>query len=191
MIGLNFSPRSLRCISLETERKSWRRCGRSFRAIQFVGVFLDQERDVVRRIASALPLDAVQLHGDESPDYVRELALPVVIKALRVAHDSPVAAMRAYECAAILLDTWNADAPGGTGETFPWAMAAAARAHAQRLILAGGLTSANVGEAIRTVRPFAVDVCSGVESAPGKKDENKVRSFVDAVRSTAAMPVIL
>ena len=106
-----------------------------------------------------------------------------VIKALRVAAQLPTFADYAKECDAILLDTWNARTPGGTGETFPWSIAAELRPQVAQLILAGGLTSENVAEAIRMVRPFAVDVCSGVESAPGRKDEAKVRAFVGAVRA--------
>ena len=106
---------------------------------------------------------------------------PFVIKALRIATELPDVSAFARHCDAILLDTWSAQAPGGTGETFPWSIAAGLRPQVSRLILAGGLTSANVAEAIRRVRPFAVDVCSGVETAPGDKDETKVRAFIRAV----------
>jgi phosphoribosylanthranilate isomerase len=87
------------------------------------------------------------------------------------------------ECDAILLDTWSAKSPGGTGEVFPWSVAAALQPHVNRLILAGGLTVGNVADAIRMVRPFAVDVCSGVEDGLGRKDHLKVRHFIAAVRA--------
>lgn len=180
MLGLNFSPRSLRCLEAGTAREIVQAVRSRFPKPKLVGVFLDQEASAVEKLAGELGLDAVQLHGDESADYVRGLDAPFVIKALRVTGVRPDAA--AYECAGILLDSWSAQAPGGTGETFPWAIAAKVRPTVNRLILAGGLTSANVAEAIREVRPFAVDVCSGVESAPGRKDEGKVRAFLQAVK---------
>lgn len=182
MIGLNFSSRSARCITAAAAAPIVTAVRAQFPAVKLIGVFVDQADAEVRKISSDLGLDAVQLHGAESPDEVRALALPCVIKALRVADDSSTATALAYECDAILLDTWSKDAPGGTGETFPWSIAAALRPQLPRLILAGGLTSDNVAEAIRTVRPWAVDVCSGVESAPGQKDEARVRAFLAAVK---------
>nr|MBA3650455.1 phosphoribosylanthranilate isomerase [Chthoniobacterales bacterium] len=205
MLGLNFSARSLRCVEPKTAREIVEAVRAKFPRTKLVGVFLDQDAALVKTVAADLALDAVQLHGNETPDYVRELAVSVipadaargavvagdgdpgrpktrpdlpppgstppattfVIKALRVSRVRPDAA--GYDCAAILLDTWSAQDPGGTGETFPWAIAAELRPMVNRLILAGGLTSANVAEAIREVRPFAVDVCSGVESALGRK----------------------
>ncbi|MBA2436419.1 MAG: phosphoribosylanthranilate isomerase [Chthoniobacterales bacterium] len=180
MLGLNFSPRSLRCIEPGTAQEIVDAVRAQTPQTKFVGVFLDQEAAVVEALAAKLALDAVQLHGHETTEYVRAVKAPLVIKALRVAATRPDVA--AYQCGAILLDTWSARGPGGTGETFPWALAAALRPAVNRLILAGGLTSANVAEAIREVRPFAVDVCSGVESTPGKKDEGKVRAFLQAVK---------
>ncbi|MEO7723523.1 MAG: phosphoribosylanthranilate isomerase [Chthoniobacterales bacterium] len=180
MLGLNFSPRSLRWIEPRTAQEIVDAVRAQTPQTKFVGVFLDQEAAVVEALAAKLALDAVQLHGDETAEYVRALGAAFVIKALRVGTTRPDAT--AYDCAAILLDRWSAVAPGGTGETFPWAIAAELRPMVNRLILAGGLTSANVAEAIREVRPFAVDVCSGVESAPGRKNEGKVRAFLQAVK---------
>ncbi|MGZ4967416.1 MAG: phosphoribosylanthranilate isomerase, partial [Chthoniobacterales bacterium] len=93
----------------------------------------------------------------------------------------------AYDCDAILLDTWSPDRPGGTGETFDWSIAAQLRDRVRRLILAGGLGPDNVSAAIRTVRPFAVDVCSGVEDAPGRKSDTKLRRFIAAVRASESV----
>lgn len=181
LLGLNFSPRSLRCIGFETAAEIVKAVRAQFPKTKLVGVFLDQESTVVQQIATDLALDAVQLHGNESPAYVSALGALFVIKALRIADAASAARVSDYRCDAILLDTWSRKAPGGTGETFPWAIAAALRPRVPRLIMAGGLTSENVGKALQTVRPFAVDVCSGVESAPGRKDEAKVRTFIESV----------
>jgi phosphoribosylanthranilate isomerase len=182
MIGLNFSPRSVRCITPTIGREIIAALRRQFSKVKVAGVFVNQESALVQKIAADLTLDAVQLHGDESADYVRELDARFVIKALRIGLSGAAAGV-GYDSGAILLDTWDRARPGGTGRTFPWSIAAALRPQVTRLILAGGLTSHNVGEAIRTVRPFAVDVSSGVEIAPGRKDEAKVRAFLEAVRA--------
>ena len=155
---------------------------RHFAQTKVVGVFLDQELDFVQKVTTDLALDAIQLHGEETPQYLSKLDASFVIKALRIGRYSAFAPAD-YKCDAILLDTWSAQSPGGTGETFPWSLAAALEPQVRRLILAGGLTSANVADAIRTVRPFALDVCSSVEAAPGRKDPLKVRRFVGAVRA--------
>lgn len=180
MLGLNFSPRSLRCLEAGTAKEIASAVRAQFATTRLVGVFLDQDVSLVERLTADLLLDAVQLHGEESADYVRALEAPFAIKALRVSGTRPDPA--AYQCDAILLDSWSAQAPGGTGQTFPWALAAELRPQVKRLILAGGLTTANVSAAIREVRPFAVDVCSGVESAPGQKDEARVRAFLAAAK---------
>ncbi|MEP6685505.1 MAG: phosphoribosylanthranilate isomerase [Verrucomicrobiota bacterium] len=183
MLGLNFSPQSSRCISLTTGTEITAAVRSRFPRIKFVGVFVDQELELVRRIKNELALDAVQLHGEESTDYARNLGGPFVIKALRVRPGFSTSTAAAYPCDATLLDSWSANAPGGTGETFPWTVAASLRPLVRRLVLAGGLTSNNVADAIRLVQPFAVDVCSGVEDAPGRKNSAKVQDFVKAVRA--------
>ncbi len=183
IIGLNFSPLSVRCIAPEAAASISAPVRARFPHIRFVGIFVNQELDLVRRIALELPLDAVQLHGEETPDYVRALDLPFVIKALRVGSGRTKVDATVYPTEAILLDTWSGTAPGGTGETFPWALAAAVRPQVKKLILAGGLTSENIADAIRAVRPHAVDVCSGAEGAPGQKCQDKVRRFVANVRA--------
>lgn len=183
MIGLNFSSLSLRCIDRGRAAQITAAVRPRFPETKFVGVFVNQELELVRKIANDLSLDAVQLHGEETPVYVRDLELPFVIKALRVSADFSELETVDYGSEAILLDTWNSKLPGGTGETFPWSVAETFRAGVERLILAGGLTSENVATAIRTVRPFAVDVCSGVEAAPGRKERAKVQRFVESVRA--------
>lgn len=181
MLGLNFSPLSRRCISPPKAREVIGDARTKFPQIKFVGVFVNQEPALVEELARDMTLDAVQLHGDEDLDYVRNLNAPFVIKAFRVSPAFSIASAANYD--AVLLEGWSASAPGGTGEIFPWSIAAAARPLVQRLFLAGGLKTENVREAIDLVRPFAVDVCSGIEDAPGRKDHVELRRFIEAVRS--------
>lgn len=148
-----------------------------------VGLFVDASREEVLDIATRVGLDTVQLHGDEDPETCRAVqdAVPVV-KAFRVRGPETVARMQAYRgCAAgFLLDAYVPGRHGGTGTRFDWAQAVAAKALGVPVILAGGLDPSNVAEAIRVVRPFAVDVSSGVESAPGCKDHQRLRGFLAA-----------
>ncbi|MDQ2659403.1 MAG: bifunctional indole-3-glycerol-phosphate synthase TrpC/phosphoribosylanthranilate isomerase TrpF [Verrucomicrobiota bacterium] len=180
MIGLNFSTRSPRFITSAAAAEIIAAFRPRFPKIKFVGIFVNENLECVRATAANLSLDAIQLHGDETPAYLCELNAPFVIKALTASRSS---AAFDYECAAILLDSGTAETPGGTGQTFPWSIASDLRPKINRLILAGGLTSDNVAAAIETVRPFAVDVCSGVEASPGRKDFGKLREFVAAVRA--------
>lgn len=145
-----------------------------------VGVFVDEDPHRVREIADAVRLDAVQLHGAETPAYAAALGLPA-IKAFRMRDAGSADGMRGYRVAAFLLDSFEPDVAGGTGKPFNWALAAGLAAPAP-LILAGGLTPENVREAIDIVRPFGVDVSSGVESG-GRKDPGKIREFVARVRN--------
>lgn len=145
-----------------------------------VGVFVDEDPRRVRQIADAVRLDAVQLHGAETPEYAAALGLPV-IKAVRMRDAGAADAMRAYRIAAFLLDSFEPDVAGGTGTPFDWTLAAGLAAPAP-IVLAGGLTAANVREAIDVVRPFGVDVSSGVETG-GRKDAGKIREFIARVRS--------
>ena len=125
------------------------------------------------------------MHGDESPDYCAALADWRVIKALRVGPQYVPAEAARFRTHAILLDAYSPRAHGGTGLVFDWTQAQRTRALVPRLFLAGGLTPANVAAAIAAVEPFAVDVCSGVEAAPGVKDLAKLRAFLAAVRAAA------
>ena len=140
-----------------------------------VGLFVDQEPAFVR--ACEAHLDLVQFHGDEAPAECSEAMRPWV-KALRMRDDVDLAASaREYaDARGLLLDAYKPGVPGGTGETFDWSRIPASLA--KPVILAGGLDASNVGEAIRTVRPFAVDVSGGVEQAKGIKDPAKIRAFV-------------
>lgn len=182
IVGLNFSPTSKRYIATETAAAIIEAIRPSVESVRFAGVFVDQEAEFVQQVADDLPLDAVQLHGDESPSYIATLRAPFVIKALRVSGAAPPVSATAYDCDALLLDTWTPNERGGSGQTFPWSIAAQMRGRTERLILAGGLTAENVNEAIDTVHPFAVDVCSSVEGRIGRKSAEKVRRFVEQVR---------
>lgn len=179
-LGFNFYRRSVRYIAPLDARKIIDKLPST---VLTVGVFVNEvEPEQVARLADTAGVAAVQLHGDESPDYCRELKNRFRIKALRVdAAFSPETAAR-YKTEAILLDAFDKKARGGTGRTFDWELARHTGKLVQKLFLAGGLSPENVGEAIRAVNPFAVDACSSLESAPGKKDAVRVASFVAAAR---------
>lgn len=141
-----------------------------------VGVFADRPLEEVREVAAYCGLDYVQLHGSEPPDYCRRVGVPV-IKAFRVRDRTSLAACRAYpDVAAILLDSYTPTARGGTGLRFDWEVIAGVR-FPRPLILAGGLNETNVAEAISRVRPYAVDVSSGVET-DGRKDPARIAAFI-------------
>jgi phosphoribosylanthranilate isomerase len=144
-----------------------------------VGVFVNARRDVIETTLERLPLGAIQLHGDERPEDCRGFAV-TVIKALR-ARPGVAAEAERYPADFVLLDADATGDYGGTGESFPWELARGVAAG--RLFLAGGLRPDNVGEAVRSVRPWAVDVASGVESAPGKKDPRKLEEFIVNAKS--------
>jgi phosphoribosylanthranilate isomerase len=148
--------------------------------VQIVGLFVNEEPATVNFIADQSGLDIVQLHGDESPDYCHTVKRRI-LKAFRVKDESVLNDITNYPVAACLLDAWSPAAYGGTGTTFNWEIAAKAAA-AQTIILAGGLTPENVAGAIAAVRPYAVDVSSGVESGPGKKDPAKTALFLNTVK---------
>jgi phosphoribosylanthranilate isomerase len=145
-----------------------------------VGVFVNQPpREVVASAARA-GLGTVQLHGDEGPDEVNGYAIPA-LKALRVSGPESLADLHRYRVLGFVLDAPSAGF-GGSGATFDWAIAREAAGRVP-VILAGGLTPGNVREAIRAVRPYGVDVASGVESAPGVKDVDRLRRFIEAARA--------
>lgn len=149
-----------------------------------VGVFVNEGMATVRSIMDTCGLAMAQLHGDENASYCRELSRPAM-KALRLKDRGSLLALAEYQgrggVRGFVLDTFSELAYGGTGQVTDWALAAEV-AKSTRILLAGGLTPDNVTEAIRTVRPYGVDVSSGVESAPGKKDHAKIRAFLEAVR---------
>jgi phosphoribosylanthranilate isomerase len=144
-----------------------------------VGVFQNQPIDKVRRVMRLCRLHVAQLHGDEDERYIAELGLPV-LKAVGLGSAEDVEKLSAFPSqGAFLLDS----GAGGTGRPFEWPWALAAMRYG-RIVLAGGLTPANVADAMRRVRPWAVDTASGVEKSPGIKDSKKVREFIRRVRET-------
>jgi phosphoribosylanthranilate isomerase len=146
-----------------------------------VGVFVNEELRKVRQIAEDCGLDALQFHGQEPPEYCRQVSLRV-IKAVSVRDEESLEEMEKYPFASILLDAWSIDrAGGGTGKTFCWEMALEARKK-RNFILSGGLTPMNVYQAIQTLWPVGVDVCSGVEKVLGKKDQFKMTEFIREVK---------
>jgi len=154
------------------------------RRLELVGVFVNPTLDEVVRAAEGIGLTHIQLHGDEGPAFctaVAERTGARVIKAVRVASGADIQAAARFHSDLLLLDAAVDGAWGGTGETFDWALAAQRHSHLP-LILSGGLTPENVADGIAAVRPWAVDVASGVESEPGIKDPAKVEAFVAAVQ---------
>ena len=142
-----------------------------------VGVFVNPPEELVWRAIHAAGLTILQFHGEEPPEFCQRFGL-MTMKAFRVKDASSLDALPRYPTDAWLLDAYSASAHGGTGERFNWDLALQAKGLGRPIVLAGGLTPENVGTAIRQVRPFGVDVSSGVESAPGRKDAEKVRKFI-------------
>ena len=147
-----------------------------------VGIFVDEEVERVRELMDFCHLDYAQLHGRETPRKVALLKEYRIIKAIRVRTGEDLRELERYRVDAFLLDAFVEDMPGGTGLTFDWDLAREA-SHRAKIILAGGLTPENVDEAVAAGRPYAVDVASGVESEPGKKDRKLVNRFVRAAKS--------
>lgn len=150
-----------------------------------VGVFVNEESpEAARTIANKASIKALQLHGDEPPVYCRELAADAyVIKTIAVSDSFDPKLAQAYQVDAIMLDTRDNRLRGGTGRVFDWSIAQEVSQMVPKLYLAGGLSPENIAEAIRKVRPYAVDACSALEDRPGVKNHERVRAFVDTVRS--------
>ena len=180
-LGFVFYPPSPRCVTPE-------RAGQIIRTlppfVTTVGLFVDAPAEAINSIAKQCGLDRIQLHGRETPDFCKALTRGV-IKAFRIKNAESLANLPSYRVSAYLLDAYVEGAlPGGTGASFAWELVAQAKPHGP-VILAGGLTPETVAEAILRVRPYGVDVSTGVERAPGLKDHRKVRAFV--ARAKAAL----
>lgn len=173
-LGFNFWQTSPRYISPDEARKVIKQVSPMVSAI---GVFVNEDQSRVREIAAEAGLSAVQLHGDETPEFCAGMDSIKVIKAIRVSEQFDCRTLMTYPASMILLDTGVKGSYGGTGMVFDWRVAIEAKQYAP-IILAGGLTGENVAEAIIKVRPAAIDVCSGVERAPGQKDLRKLRDFM-------------
>ena len=177
-IGLNFWPGTPRCVVDDRAREIVQAIGEE---ALIVGVFVDFPVDRVRRILAEVGIEWAQLQGSETPEMVSAL-LPNVYKAIGVRDRGAIELARRYPGEHLLLDASVPGVPGGTGRTFDWSIAAEV-ARERKLTLAGGLTPQNAADAVRRVRPFRVDVASGVESQPGRKDPRLVRAFIDAAKS--------
>lgn len=178
-LGFVFHPPSPRAVSVDTAAAIAAALGPF---VTTLALFVDADPDRVAEVMAATGIHLAQFHGEESPDYCAAFRRPY-IKAIRMAPglDPRTAAERYPGAAACLFDAWDPALAGGTGTAFDWSRLPGSLA--RPLILAGGLTAANVGEAIRRVRPYAVDVSSGVESAPGRKDPALLRAFLTAVQA--------
>jgi phosphoribosylanthranilate isomerase len=180
-IGLVFDERSPRCASL-AQAEAVVRALPPF--VTVVGLFVNAARGRVDEVLSRVPLDLLQFHGTETPEQCR-LHRRAYIKAIAMKPDVDLIAMQARyaDAAGLVLDTYSPAAAGGTGQAFDWARVP--RDLKKPVILAGGLTPANVAAAISAIHPYAVDVSSGVELSKGIKDAGKIASFLDAVRAAA------
>jgi phosphoribosylanthranilate isomerase len=160
-------------------------CRESDPRVRKVGVFVDASARFIEAAAAECGLDFAQLHGEESPEFCAGIDGVEVIKAFRVANAGSLARIAEYRTAFWLLDSAVPGKPGGTGTTFNWELAGKARGAGAPFLLAGGLTPENVAEAVRVARPDGVDVSSGVESEPGRKDRERMKGFIDAARAAA------
>jgi phosphoribosylanthranilate isomerase len=146
-----------------------------------VGVFVNAPEDFIRQAVDATGIDTLQLHGDESPEFCARFAPLKVVKAFRMRDENSLQQCLRYREFAWLLDSHVDGAHGGTGVAFNWDLAIKATQLSRMVILAGGLKVETVADAVRRVRPYAVDVSSSIESTPGKKDHQKIRRFIEAV----------
>lgn len=150
-----------------------------------VGVFVNENPDKIIEIANFTKLDAVQLHGDETPEFVRKIRAESnleIIKAFRVSPGFALEKISEYSVDTILLDAYSPNERGGTGETFDWKIAKQVQNIFPKMYLAGGLSAENIFDALIKVKPFAVDACSGLEKEKGVKDLQKLERFLSAVK---------
>ncbi len=178
-LGLNFYEQSPRFLTVDAA------AGISKQLPPFVmrvGVFVNAPEALVLRAIADCGLSFLQFHGDEPPEFCAQFGL-MSMKAFRIRDAASLSELPKYQTDAWLLDAYSPEARGGTGEKFNWNLAFEAQKLGKPIFLAGGLTPENVAEAVRKVRPFGVDVASGVENAPGKKDHQKIKDFIAAVRS--------
>ncbi len=184
-LGFVFYEKSPRCIGVEEVRRI---IDGLPPYISKVGVFVNATLEQIRATVFGCGLDSVQLHGEEPPEFAAQITFAKCYKAFRVRNEAALASLPAFRTCAWLLDSYVAGQMGGTGERFNWDIAWAAVELGRPVILAGGLTHENVCQAVRQVRPYAVDVSSGVEATPGRKDPDKVRKFVgEAIKGWATV----
>ncbi len=178
-LGFNFYPKSHRYVAPEKVAKILEEVPPG---IWKVGVFVNEPEQNVKDLSAALDLDFLQFHGDETPSYCEQFSTPYW-KAFRLKDEKTLELMKKYKCEYYLVDTFIAQSYGGTGVTGNWDLAREAK-KAGKIILAGGLTPENVAVAIRTVGPDGVDVASGVEEKPGRKDAAKIERFISNVKES-------
>jgi phosphoribosylanthranilate isomerase len=178
-LGFVFFEQSPRCVSVEAAAAIIRALPPF---IVKAGVFVNAAEEAVVRAIRECDLNLLQFHGDEAPEYCLQFGL-MSMKAFRIRDAASLQVLLNYPTDAWLLDAYNPDKRGGTGETFNWDLALEARAWGRPIFLAGGLTPENVAEAVRRARPYAVDVSSGVEAAPGRKDHAKIKAFIQAAKA--------
>lgn len=183
-IGFNFYKNSPRKISPKLAAQI---IGKLPSFTQPVGVFVNEEMKAVKRIAEKCRLNLVQLHGQETPEYCRDLQVQSprlkIIKAFRIRDKENLEGMEKYSVDYYLLDSYVPGIEGGTGEIFNWDLAVEAKQFGKPVFLAGGLTPDNVTQAIEKVNPYGVDVASGVERTPRRKDYDLMREFITRIRT--------
>ena len=178
VLGLNFYEGSPRRVSMKTAAEISKQLPPF---VMRAGVFVNADEDLVTRAIGECGLSLLQFHGDEPAEFCAQFGL-ISMKAFRIRDAESLKQLPRFQTDAYLLDAFSPEARGGTGEKFNWELAVEAQKFGKPVFLAGGLTPENVADAVRKVRPFGVDVSSGVESAPGKKDAVKVRAFIAAAR---------
>ncbi len=181
-LGFMFYEPSPRNVSLETAANIIRGLPP---LVAKVGVFVNAAAPFIRQAIRECGIDTLQFHGEEPPEFCRQFAPLKRYKAFRIADQASLKALPQFDTDAWLLDSYVPAKPGGTGAPFNWDLAVEAKQLGRPIILAGGLTPENVAEAVRRVGPYAVDVSSGVESAPGRKDARKMRDFIAAASAAA------
>jgi phosphoribosylanthranilate isomerase len=178
-LGFIFYEKSPRYVSPETAKHIIKRLPGD---AVFVGVFVNHDMETVKDIYEFCGLDMIQFHGDESPEYCRQFMKHTLIKALSPRSEEDIVIIKDYSVKTIIIDSRNSGLYGGTGKKSNWQLAALVKDNCP-LILSGGLNPDNIMDAIKTVAPQAVDVNSGVEVAPGKKDPQKVKLIIDMVHA--------
>jgi phosphoribosylanthranilate isomerase len=181
LIGLMFYERSPRCVPLETAAQI---AAALPPFVVRVGVFVNPTEAAAREAIARCGLNLLQFHGEEPPGFCTRFGV-MSMKAFRIRDAESLTLLPAYPTDAWLLDAFTPDQRGGTGAKFDWALAREAQKFGRPIFLAGGLTPENVAEAVRQVQPFGVDVSSGVESSPGRKDAAKMRAFITAAKGAS------
>jgi phosphoribosylanthranilate isomerase len=185
-LGFNFYSRSPRYIAPEAAQAIIDRLLPNYPRLLTVGVFVNESLDAIKKIAALTGVSALQLHGNETPEYCKALKTYYLIKVFSAGNKFAPQTVLDYDVRAIMLDAFDKEAFGGTGKPSDWAVARETRELFPKLFLAGGLSPENVAAAINEVNPYAVDACSRLESAPGRKDHTRLRAFVAAVRAASA-----